>query len=190
MATHSSILAWKISWTEEPGGLQQAVHAFRNTQASLSITSSQNLLKLMTIKSVMPSNHLILSSPSPPAFNLSQHQGLFPMSLLFASGGQSIGASASVLPMNIPNWFPLGWAGWISLLSKRLSRIFSSTFQKHQVFSAQPSLWSNSHICTILLENTIALTIQNFFIKVMSLLFSTLSKFVIVFLQRSYCLLI
>ena len=70
-----------------------------------------------------------VSSLSPPAFNLSQHQSLFPMSQFFASGGQSIGvsASASVLPKNIQDWFPLGWTGWISLLSKRLSRVFSNT---------------------------------------------------------------
>ena len=64
-----------------------------------------------------------LSSPSPPAFNLFQHQS-FPMSRLFASGGQSIRASASVLPMNIQWWFPLGWTGWISVQSKGLSRVF------------------------------------------------------------------
>ena len=84
-----------------------------------------------------------LSSPSPPAFNLSQHQGFFLMSQLFTSGGQSIGASASasVLPMNIQDWFPLGWTGWISLQSKGLSRVFSNTtFQKHQFFGAQLSL--------------------------------------------------
>ena len=76
-----------------------------------------------------------LSSPSPPAFNLSQHQKSFPMSQFFASGGQSIGvsASASVLPMNIQDWFPLGWTGWISLQSKGLSRVFSNTtVRKHQ----------------------------------------------------------
>ena len=68
-----------------------------------------------------------LSSPSPPAFNLSQHQRIFPMSQFFASHGQSIGASASasVLPMNIQHWFSLGWTGWISLQSKGLSRVFS-----------------------------------------------------------------
>ena len=81
--------------------------------------------------------------------------GSFPMSQFFTSGGQSIGASASasVLPMNIQDWSPLGWAGWISLKSKGLSRVFSSTtVQKHQFFSAQLSLWSNSHIHTWLLE--------------------------------------
>ena len=81
--------------------------------------------------------------------------GSFPMSQLFASGGQSIGvsASASVLPMNIQDWFPLGWTGWISLRSKGLSRVFSNTtVQKHQIFGARLSLYSNSHIHTLLLE--------------------------------------
>ena len=81
--------------------------------------------------------------------------GSFPMSQFFASGGQSIGvsASASVVPMNIQDWFPLGLTDLISLLSKGLSRIFSNTtVQKHQFFSAQLSLWSNSHIHTWLLE--------------------------------------
>ena len=75
--------------------------------------------------------------------------GSFPMSQLFASGGQSIGVSAStsVLPMNIQDWLPLGWTGWISLQSKGLSRVFSSTIiRKHQFFDVQPSLWFNSHI--------------------------------------------
>ena len=79
-----------------------------------------------------------LSSPSPPAFQSFPASGSFPMSQFFTSGGQSIGASASasVLPMNIQDWFPLGWTGWISLLSKGLSRVFSNTtVQKHQFFS-------------------------------------------------------
>ena len=81
--------------------------------------------------------------------------GSLPMSQFFASGGQSIGASASasVLPMNIQDWFPLGWTGWISLLPKGLSRVFSNTtVQKHQFFGTQPSLWSNSYIHTWLLK--------------------------------------
>ena len=81
--------------------------------------------------------------------------GSFPMNWLFASGSQSIEAlsSASVLPVKIQGWFPLGLAGLIYLLFKGLSRVFSSTtVQKHQFFSTQPSLWSNSHICTWLLE--------------------------------------
>ena len=73
----------------------------------------------------------------------------FPMSWLFASGGQSIRVSASVHPMNIQSWFPLGLAGLMSLQSKGLSRVFSgTTVPKHQFCGVQPSLWSNSHICT------------------------------------------
>ena len=84
-----------------------------------------------------------LSSPSPLAFNLSQHQGLFPMSQFLTSGAQSIGVSAlvSVLSMKIQDWFPIGWTGWISLLSKGLSRVFfNTTVQKHQFFGAVLSL--------------------------------------------------
>ena len=82
--------------------------------------------------------------------------GSFPMSQSFTSGGQSIGVSAPalVLPVNIQGWFPLGLTSLISLQSKGLSKVFSSTtVQKHQFFSAQLSLWSNSHIHTWLLEN-------------------------------------
>ena len=83
------------------------------------------------------------------------------------------------------------WTGWISLQSKGLSRVLSSmTFWKHQFFSAPPSLWSNSHIHTWLLEKTIALTIWTFVGKVMSLVFNMLSRFVIAFLPKSRCLLI
>ena len=81
--------------------------------------------------------------------------GSFQMSQLFSSGGQSIGvsASASVLPKNTQDWSPLEWTGWISLLSKGLSRVFSNTtVQNHQFFSTQPSSQSNSHILTWLLE--------------------------------------
>ena len=83
--------------------------------------------------------------------------GSFPVSQLFTSGGQSIGASASasasVLQMNIQDWFPLGLTSLISLQSKGLSRVFSNTtLQKHQFFCAQLSLWSNSHIHTWPLE--------------------------------------
>ena len=81
--------------------------------------------------------------------------GSFPMSHFFTSGGQSTGVSASawILPMNIWDWFPLGWIGWISLQFKELSRVFSNTtIQKQQFFGAQPSLEFNSHIHTWLLE--------------------------------------
>ena len=123
-------------------------------QAFLSITNSWGLLRFMSIESVISSNHP-LSSPSPLAFHLSQHQGLFQWVSSLPQLGQSIGisASASVLPMNVQNWFPLGWTGLISLLSKGISRIFSNiTVQKYQFFSTQPSWWSNSRICTWLLE--------------------------------------
>ena len=81
--------------------------------------------------------------------------GSFPMSRFLASDGQRNGASVStsVLPVNIQGWFPLGLTGWISFQSKGLSRVFSSTKRKHQFSGTQPSLWTNSHIHTWLLEN-------------------------------------
>ena len=99
-------------------------------------------------------NHLILCCPfsCPQSFPAS---GSFPMSWLFTSDGQSNGASASasVLPMNIQSWFPLGLTGLISLLFMGPSRVFFNTIVlKHQFFDTQPSLWSNSHICTWLPE--------------------------------------
>ena len=115
-------------------------------QASLSITNSLSLLKLMSIKSMMPSNHLILCHPLLPFLSRLQSfpaSGSFKMSQFFPSGGQSIrvSVSASVLPMNIQGRFPLGWTGLIALQSKGLSRVFSNTtVQKHQFFGAQLSL--------------------------------------------------
>ena len=95
--------------------------------------------------SVVPFSSCLQSFPA---------SGSFQMSQLFASGGQSIGisASTSVLPMNIQDWFPLGWTGWISLQSKGLPRVFSSTTVQNQFFCAQLSLWSNSHVHTRPLE--------------------------------------
>ena len=85
----------------------------------------QSLLKLMSIRSVMPSNHLSFSALFSICLQYSRASGSFTMSWFFASGGQSIGASApaSVLPMNIQDWFPLGLTGWISLQSKGLLRV-------------------------------------------------------------------
>ena len=137
--SHSCVQLFATPWTAA-------------SQASLSITNSQSLLKLMSIQSVMTSNHFILSSFS--CFQSFPASGSFQMSQFFTWGSQSIGvsASASVLPMNIQDWFPLGWTAWISLQSKGLSRVFSNTtVQKHQIFSAQLSLWSNFHIHTWLL---------------------------------------
>ena len=112
-------------------------------QASLSITNSWSLFKLISIESVMPSNYLILCCPLllPPS--------IFPSIRVFSKesvlpwGGQSIGvsASASVLPMNIQDCFPLGWTGWISLQSKGFSRVFSNTtIQKYEFFCTHLSL--------------------------------------------------
>ena len=102
-------------------------------QTSLSFTMSQNLPKLMSIESVMPttSSSVVFFSSCLQFFPTS---GDFLMSQLFTSGGQIIGVSAStsVLPMNTQDWFPLGWTGWIALQSKWLSRVFSNTtVQKH-----------------------------------------------------------
>ena len=125
-------------------------------QASLAITNSRSLFKLMSIELVMPSNHLILY------WILLLLPSIFPSIRVFSNElvlrirwSKSIGvpASASVLPMNIQDWFPLGLTGLISLKSKRISRIFSNPIiQKHPFFGAQPSLWSSSHIHTWLLE--------------------------------------
>ena len=129
-------------------------------QASLSFTISQSLLKLMSIESVMPSNHLTLCCHFLLLPSVSPSVRFFSMSQLFASGGQSIGASAlaSALSMNIQGLFPLGLAGLMSLQSKWLSRVFfSTTFGKHEFFGAQPTLWPNSHMY-ITTGKTIALT--------------------------------
>ena len=112
-------------------------------QASLSITNSQSLLKLKSIELVMPSNHLILCHLLSSYLQPFLAWGSFQMSQFFASGNQSTGVStsASVLPMNIQDGFPLRCTGWISLQSEGLSRVFSNTtVQKHQFFSAQLSL--------------------------------------------------
>ena len=121
-------------------------------QAFLSFTISQSLLKLKSFELVVSSNHLIHCCP---LFLLLSIFPVFPVSWLFTSGGQSIGvsASASVLPDNIQSWFPLRLTGLISLLSRGLSRVLSSTtVWKDQFFNSWPSLWSNSHIHTWLLE--------------------------------------
>ena len=131
------------------------VQLFAARQASLSITNSQSLLKLMCIELVMLSTISSSVIPFSPCLLSFRASGSFQMTQFFASGGQSIGVSASVsvLPMNIQDWFPLGWTGLISLQSKGLSRVFpNTTIQKHQFFSAQPSFWYNSHIHIWLLD--------------------------------------
>ena len=97
-----------------------------------------------------------LLSPSPPALSLSQYQGLFQESVLCTGWPKYWSSSFSIsVPMNIQGWFPLGLTGWIALQSKELSRVFSNTtVQKHQFFSSQLSLQSNSHIHTGLLQKS------------------------------------
>ena len=101
-------------------------------QTFLSITNSQSLLKLMSIESMVASNHLILCCPLLLLPSIFPSIRVFSSESFFASGGQCIGVSAStsVLPMNIQDWFPLGWTGWISLQSKGLSGVFNTTVQK------------------------------------------------------------
>ena len=115
-----------------------------------------------------------LSPPYPPAFNFSQHQGLF--QCVSSSHQVAIGVSASVLPMSILDWFPLGWTGWISLQSKGPSSVFSNTtVRKYQLFSAQLFSVQLSHRC-MTTGKTIALTRWIFVGKVMSLFFNMLSR--------------
>ena len=144
-------------------------------QVFLSLTISQSLPKFMSIELVMPSNHLILCHP------LLLLPSIFTSITVFSNESALhirwpkywISASASVLPMSIQGWFPLGLTGLI-LQSKGFSTVFSSTtVWKHQFFGALPSLWSNSHMCTWLLEKTIVLTIWTFVGKVMSAFYYT-----------------
>ena len=128
--SHSHVQMFATPWTA-------------TNQASLSITNSWSLLKLMSIEWVMTSNHFILCHPLLLRLQSFPESESFQMKQFFPSGGQSIRvwASASVLPMNIQDWFPLGWTGWISLQSKGHSRVFSNTtVQKHQFFGTQLSL--------------------------------------------------
>ena len=139
-------------------------------QASLTFTISQSLLKLMSIESVMPSNHLALCCPLLLLPSVFPNIRSSPVSWLFTSRSQSIGASALApgLPMNIQHWFPLGLTGLIFLQSSGLLRVFSSpTVRKHQFFGTQHSLWS---IHTWPLEKpSAALTTWIFVHKVVSL---------------------
>ena len=176
MATHSSVLAWSIpgmgvaqSWTWLKWRSSSSSSSF---QFSCSVASdSLRPHGLQHIRPPCPSLtprvysnscpfsqwcHPTNSSSLVPFSSLLQSfpaSGSFPMSQLFASGGQSIGASTSALPTNTQDWAPLGWTAWISLQSKGLSRVFSNTtVQKHQFFGIQLSLWPNSNIYTWLFE--------------------------------------
>ena len=123
-------------------------------QASLSITNFQSLLKLMSIESVMPSNHLILCCPLLLLTSVFPSIRVFSNKLVLCIRWPKYWSfSFSISPSNEYSGLPLGWTGWISLQSNGLSRVFySTTVQKYQFFGAQLSLWSNSHIYTWLLE--------------------------------------
>ena len=140
----------------------------------------------------MPSNHLVLCRPLSLLLQPFSASGSFPVSRLLASGGQRIRASASAsVPAINQDWFPLGLTDLISLQSKGLSRVSSnSAIQKHQFFGAQPSLWPKYHTRTCTTGKAVALTIQTFLGKVMTLLFNMLSRFGITFLPRRTRLLI
>ena len=147
-----------MSNSSQPHGLQHV----RPPCPSLSPRVCPNSCPLSQWCYPIISSSAALFSSCPQSFPAS---GSFPMSQFFASGGQSIGASASAsaLPMNVQGWFPLGWTGWIYLQSRGLSRVFSGiTVQRQQFFGAQLSLWSKSHICTWLLEKNIVLSIWTF----------------------------
>ena len=131
-------------------------HGLQHTRLPCLFTISWTLLTLMSIESVMPSNHLILCRP------LLLLPSIFPSIRVFSIESalhirwpKYWSFSFSISPSNdIQGWFPLGWTGCISLLSKRISRVFSSTVQRHQFFGAQPFFLSSSHICTWLLEKS------------------------------------
>ena len=172
MATHMTILTWSMLWTEESSGLKFISGQFSSSQ-SLSHVRLFVTHRLQHTRPPCPSPtpgacsnscplswwcHPTISSsvvPFSSCFLSVPASGSFPVSQVFASSGQSTGASAlaSVLPMNIQDWFPLGWTSLISLWCKGLSRVFSNTtVQKHQFFGTQLSLSSNSRIHTWLLE--------------------------------------
>ena len=160
-------------------------------QASQSISNSRSLLKLMSIKSVMPSSHLILCHPllllppTPPS------RGSFPMSQLFAWGGQSIvvSASVSILPMNTWDWFPLGWTGWIPLQSKGLLRVFSTPQFKSMNFLVLSFLYSPTLTSLHAYWKNHSFEYMTFVGKVVSLPFKMLSRWIVTFLPRTKCLL-
>ena len=185
----AKIWTWLIDWTE--------LTAQQRTMSQLhlkSLLASPSFTNPQSCSNLCPMSRWCHQTVSSSVFPFSSHPQSFPASVFSNESalhisGQSIGtsASASVLSMSIQDWFPVGLTGLISLLSKGLSRIFSSTaIRKHQLFGAQPSLWSNYHIPTWLWEKTMALTRRIFVSKVMSLLFNALSRFVIAFLPRSF----
>ena len=153
-----------------PHGLQYARHFCPPLSLKLCSNSCPlNQWCYLTISSCAPLFFCLQSCPV---------SGSFPMSRLFTTGGQSIEASASVLPVNIQSWFPLGLTGLISLQSKEPSRVFSSPQFKSINSSVLSLLYGQLSYLYMTTGKTTALIIKNFVCKVMSLLFSVLSRFV------------
>ena len=160
-----SVLKWQLSQDSWFSSVQSLSHVWRFAtpwiaahQASLSITNSRSSPKLMSIESVMLSSHLILCRPLlllppiPPSIRVFSNESTLCMRWPKYWSFSFI-ISPSILPVNTQDWSPLEWTGWISLQSEGLSRVFSSTtVQKHQLFGAQLSSQSNSHIHTWPLE--------------------------------------
>ena len=159
-------------------------------QASLSVTNSRNLLKLMSIKSVMPSNHLILCLSLLLLLSVFPNIRVFSNELILCIRWPNYWSfSFSISPLNEYSGLISFRIDWLNLLAVQgtLKGLSSTTVWKHQFFSSQLPLWPNSHICTWLLEKkkrNIVLTLQTFVCKVMSLLFNTLCRFAIAFLLR------
>ena len=165
-------------------------HGLQHASLPCQSTNSGSLLKLMSIKSVHPTTSSSVG-PFSSCLQSFQASGSFPMNQFFSSGGQSNGvsASASVLPINGQDWFPLGWTGRISLQSKGLSRLF----QHH---SSKASILRHSAVFIVQLSHpymttgkTIALPKWTFVGKVMSLLFNMLTRLVIAFPRNKYLLI-
>ena len=142
---HQRLLQYRILWVQDNGSPTRT-YCIAQGRSSMLCGSLDGRGVWGRISSVQFRCHPTISSSVIPFSSCPQSfpaSGSFQMSQLFPSGGQNIGASVltSVLPKNTQDWFPLGWTGWISLLSKELSRVFSNTtVQKHQFFSAQLSL--------------------------------------------------
>ena len=189
-STYSEVLKTRVVFVQSFSCVWPFVTTWTAARwASLSFTTSWSLLKLVSIESVMPSNHLVLHHP------LLLLPSVFPSirvfsSQLFPSGAQSIGASVSVLPMNIQDWFPLGLPGLISLQSKGLPRVFSKTTVQNINSSVLSFLYGTTITFTCDYWKTIALTTWILVGKVMSLPFNMLSILVINILSRSNCFLI
>ena len=181
--TNTTVVHSVVSDSWRPNGLQHA----RLPCPSLSPRACSNSCPLSWLCHSIISFSVVPFSSCPQSFPAS---GCFPMSQLFTSGGQSIGASASVLPMNIQDWFPLGWTGLISLQSKGLKSLLQHHSSKASILQCSAFFMIQVSHPYMTTGKTIAFTRQTFVSKVVSLLFNMLSRLVIAFLPKSKCLLI